>query len=1125
MPARVVAPVQQLSTAVAQIFDQVQLTTANHQKNLIALYKLHLDAAKRTEKDPKRTEDKLVGEAEFQQVFQEMVLRIIGVKKGVATADRVAKFIGAYVPFVNQRAAEDKAEADLDEDDEENTDTTASRFTAKLIRLLLKGFQAKDKNVRYRIASLFSEMLGNLGEMDVEIYDELRTALVDRIHDRESIVRAPVVIALSILSSDEEEQTVLDLLLETLSSDPSAEVRRVALCNIPLDQNTLPLLLARSRDTDTNVRKVLFNLVLTKAATAAGNPRMLTIAQRELVVRNGLGDREPAVREAAASLLETWVDVIAETVVKAEEELASRLAGVDLSNPEKPNRPDGSEKIVKTLTAFLHMFDLTVVSKDNRGELLSGKIPSDALRSVFNTRPDILEELRFGETYFNDLTPEKAFLARVFVEYCDEDKRGDVWMDTAGIPVITSCAFKIQFGYNALVAPDTTAGKSEEELEDARAALETVVGEMLRLGARLDYSDYVGAMKMSDLTRKMLSRPELPMNLIAACLDILRRAHKDERDLIRLVVWIVQELRDSNDEEDDVAANQSQESIVIPDDDDANTSFGSVTKKVPKSRELMSPEEQQRANAIDLRCLSLINELLKRVDDTLDKNSTLLGIKADLIIPSIRSKDKELVQKGLVTWGLYCLISETEASSWLPHFMAEAEKTESEDLKLSIFRIIFDLCMTHKSILANTERDDRIRTYLITQLENESDKPNTSPRILAILTKGIAKLVMTCWSAEEMAVKRLLMVYFSPYNAENQELKQSVAYFAPAFSHSSAANQLVMRNIFTPVFRKLSKLRQELDDEDYVLDLSQVTEMWRYWTDPFQLRDKNGRVDDTVNAENPIQFDMAGDIIRTMMKEEYPKEDKKFLCQMLGKLHIPDKVDIDKIRTLKLLLHTLSSRRPLRDATSKNAFKKFDDAISKKFESELQDFNEEEYRKLEQLKGVFEEVDEIIPEDDDEVISTEPKKKGRKRRSDSIMSTATESDGASVASSKRRRSKPKNKKRRLSTSDDEESDFDDDIHTPRGTPPAPTRTMPRRAATVQPTPIVISSDEDEDEQEATPAAQKRRPRIPVKSRRREEAIIDADIDDLLDGATEIAHDSIMDDSDEEDEVNDLLVED
>lgn len=95
--------------------------------------------------------------------------------------------------------------------------------------------------------------------------------------------------------------------------------------------------------------------------------------------------------------------------------------------------------------------------------------------------------------------------------------------------------------------------------------------------------------------------------------------------------------------------------------------------------------------------------------------------------------------------------------------------------------------------------------------------------------------------------------------------------------------------------------------------------------------------------------------------------------------------------------------------------------------------------------------------------------------------------------------------------------------------------------------IEISSDEEEDDDDedvdATPAPRKSRARIryalsalmftsPIPSSHRtrkakEEAIIDADIDDLLDEETsrEIPHDSIMDDSDEEDEVNDLLAAD
>jgi len=57
---------------------------------------------------------------------------------------------------------------------------------------------------------------------------------------------------------------------------------------------------------------------------------------------------------------------------------------------------------------------------------------------------------------------------------------------------------------------------------------------------------------------------------------------------------------------------------------------------------------------------------------------------------------------------------------------------------------------------------------------------------------------------------------------------------------------------------------------------------------------------------------------------------------------------------------------------------KFDAAISKRFENQLQ-LKEEELRKLKELQDLFEFLDDIIPNDDDELIDPEPKRRGRKR--------------------------------------------------------------------------------------------------------------------------------------------------
>ena len=53
----------------------------------------------------------------------------------------------------------------------------------------------------------------------------------------------------------------------------------------------------------------------------------------------------------------------------------------------------------------------------------------------------------------------------------------------------------------------------------------------------------------------MLSQEELPESFLSKCLDVLRELSANERDLIRVVVEIIQDLRDpgsGDDDQDDI---------------------------------------------------------------------------------------------------------------------------------------------------------------------------------------------------------------------------------------------------------------------------------------------------------------------------------------------------------------------------------------------------------------------------------------------------------------------------------------------------------------------------------------------------------------------------------------------
>lgn len=75
-----------------------------------------------------------------------------------------------------------------------------------------------------------------------------------------------------------------------------------------------------------------------------------------------------------------------------------------------------------------------------------------------------------------------------------------------------------------------------------------------------------------------------------------------------------------------------------------------------------------------------------------------------------------------------------------------------------------------------------------------------------------------------------------------------------------------------------------------------------------------------------------------------------------------------------------TQRRSPREAVAKNSLAKFDAIISHKYSAQLESFSEEDYRKLEDLKDLFEFLDDIIPEEEPEPEIPPPATtKGKKR--------------------------------------------------------------------------------------------------------------------------------------------------
>lgn len=90
-----------LPASLPPIFDQVQHTTANHRKNIVNLRNIQESCSTLIEKTNKGV--KLVGDKAFNTAFIDMVNRVLPVKKGVAVADRVVKFVAQYVAYTTEQ--------------------------------------------------------------------------------------------------------------------------------------------------------------------------------------------------------------------------------------------------------------------------------------------------------------------------------------------------------------------------------------------------------------------------------------------------------------------------------------------------------------------------------------------------------------------------------------------------------------------------------------------------------------------------------------------------------------------------------------------------------------------------------------------------------------------------------------------------------------------------------------------------------------------------------------------------------------------------------------------------------------------------------------------------------------
>ncbi|KAJ7064682.1 nuclear condensing complex subunit [Mycena amicta] len=948
-----------LQASVAAIFEQAQTSLANHRKNCVALYKIHVNsAAKGSSKKRSAPGDQTA----FVASFLDMVGRVLSAKKGPPTVERVIKFIAHYVRFVNEKGAivqddttkqqPDGAAQSISSGGADEDDSLASVFVAAILEWIVQGFVAKNKVVRYQTVHLVAEMIMYLGQVEEDTYVSLRENLIERATcDKESTIRAQAVSALAHLIGSEDpselqegEKTILEIILEIVVFDPAADVRRAALLHLPLTSATLPAVLTRTRDVDPLLRKLVYASVLQPRLE---HPRLLSIAQREQLVQTGLGDREPAVRLAAGKMVFAWFELVLADPARAEDALPW-------------DGDDGG--IMAALIAFLNLFDVV-----GPGEAIG----VDAVSSLLTTRPDLFDVFTFSADYWTNLTPESAVLARVFLEHCLDGSREDR-LEAASLPVVTAFAFSMQDAYNQLLAvledaevARALAGEDpdaemDDDTEEELAKREVIIGELLRMAVKLDYGDEIGRRKVYTVTRAMLAHPQLPPGLIARSLDVLKEILPSERELIRVVVEIIMDLREP--EEADMEVSNTG--------DRADTTQSTIRRerslRRAKMREVMGPEEAIRADMTDMRCLEVCISMLERVHGDFEDNSTLEGVLTDLVVPAVRRKEVGIREKGLVALGLCCLIAKGIAVKSLQLFLSQIQNSP-EQLKFKLLKIVFDLMVMYDQQLWARAEDvcfsgHAIMTFLTNTLQAED-----SPIVQTVLCIGLAKLLLSGLAEDPQTVKSLLLAYVSPYTAGNGELRQCLSYFFSVYCYSSAENQSRLQSIFMSAFDEVTKMNEELGEEQEhpVVSPQQFGLLVIDWTDARKAAENVA----TGKFPQKPHADLAVDILRALYDSDRRSEDQEVLCALLNKLNIEGALPAPLMVKLSVLVQHVQKQCPFDDAALDKAVTRFKNKFTTDYSAPLAEMEWAEWETPE-MQELYDFIGIDVPEADTYVVQS-----------------------------------------------------------------------------------------------------------------------------------------------------------
>ena len=931
-------PDNALRPRICAIFRDAQRTTATHRKLAVNLRKIHETCCYEPESGSGGNEEFV--EETFNQEFIRCVLRVMPVKKTESAGEKCIRFTAFYLRMSNDK--DNELLGDEGQDASVLPETPSTRLVAQLMEAMVPLTMAKDKFVRFRSTQLISHTVNSLEAIDDDLFQTLRQSLLKRIRDKEAIVRSQAVLGLGRLagnqaeggadsedSDDDQDVGLLSKLLEVLQNDPAAEVRRSLLVNLPILQETLPVLLERARDSDPATRRAVYSRLL----PALGDFRHLPLRMREKLLRWGLRDRDDHVRKAAGRVFrERWIE---------------DCAGV-------PPQEDG-EAPVDNSPSFDGLLELLeridVINNAENGVAL------EAMNGFWEGRPDYRDAVDFNDQFWETLSAESALMVRSFNEFCRNEGNGKYErLLEEKLPEVTKLGFYLERYMQALIDAIkriAEQGAEEDGEEEDTVEHEFIVEQLLHIAMTLDYSDEVGRRKMFTLMRSSLSIPELPDEVTKLTVEVLQYIcapdAAGEREFCSIVIEAVSDVHDTII--DDPSVGDGEESFVSARSEISSDTVGSKDKrgKTPELSEEEAHDKAVKEIIVNMKCLHIAQCMLTHVAGNLKDNTDLVGLLNTLIVPAVRSREAPVRERGLVCLGLCTLLDRSLAEENLQlfmHFFSKGHPT----LQITALHIITDILNVHGAQLLSST-PGLLKVYLKAVRGNAKSAEVQGVATVAATKLLLGRVVSDDESCHDL-LKSLVVAYFDPSSAHNQTVRQALNYFLPVFCYSRPENQDLMRAIALDALHALRNVREGLEDEDVdvnedMVSMATIGACLVDWTDPRKCFAPGSALDaDKKNVNGDVHLEFAMDILEKLnsnissksptlfcliiqLTNNSTEDEKKLIASLLGKLYISPGSSEDRLRETYTEVCCAVEDGLLTDATSRNSLYKVHVALGK----------------------------------------------------------------------------------------------------------------------------------------------------------------------------------------------------